>query len=119
MASTKATTAVHSGATLTAGAGDTTSSTTTIDDGYGGVILCKLTNGATGPTVAAQIEIQVSGDNSEWYVLTTLYGTTTNSDVKSWCVEIPMGVEYIRTVSGSNTGQDVTIDVDVTEVTAV
>ena len=120
MAATKAVTAMESGLTLTASAGDDTGATVTIDTGYGAQIGLKLTNGATGPTIAAQIQIQVSQDNSEFYDFGgALVGTTGNSEVSSWSVEVPIGVEYIKTVQGSNTGQDVTCDIDLTNVTAV
>lgn len=120
MASTKAVTAIWSSQTLTAGAGDTTATAVTLDDGYGAALHVKLTNGATGPTVAAQVEIQVSADNSEWYEMATLIGGTANSGVYSWGgIEIPIGVEYLRLVAGSNTGQNVTVDADISEVTAL
>lgn len=121
MASTKSATAIWSGQTLTAGAGDTTSSAVTLDDGYGAALHIKLTNGGSGPTVAAQVLIQVSADNSEWYDFgAALIGSTDNSAVVSWGgIEIPIGVEYIRLVAGSNTAQDVTVDADISEVTAV
>jgi hypothetical protein len=121
MATTKSVTAIWSGQTLTAGGGDTTSSAVTLDDGYGAALHIKLTNGATGPTVPAQVQIETSADNSEWYEFGgALVGTTTNSDVVSWGgIEIPIGVEYLRLVAGSNTGQNVTVDADLSEVTAV
>lgn len=121
MATTKAVTAIWSGQTLTAGAADTTATAVTLDDGYGAALHIKLTNGATGPTVAAEVQIQVSADNSEWYDFGgALVGTTNNSDVVSWGgIEIPIGVEYLRLVAGSNTGQDVTVDADLSEVSAV
>ena len=121
MASTKAVTAIWSSQTLTAAAGDSTSSVVVLDDGYGAALHVKLTNGATGPTVAAQVQVQVSADNSEWYDFGfPMVGTTTNSDVSSWGgIEIPMGVEYLRLVAGSNTGQNVTVDADISEVTAL
>lgn len=121
MASTKAVTAIWSGTTLTAGAADTTSSAVVLDDGYGASLHIKLTNGATGPTVAAQVLIQVSADNSEWYDFgRALVGLTTNSGVASWGgIEIPIGVEYLRLVAGSNTVQNVTVDADISEVTAL
>ena len=121
MASTKSVTAIWSSQTLTAGAGDTTATAVTLDDGYGAVLHVKLTNGATGPTVAAQVQIQVSADNSEWYDFgPPLVGSTGNSEVSSWGgIEIPIGVEYLRLVAGSNTGQNVTVDADISEVTAL
>jgi hypothetical protein len=38
----------------------------------------------------------------------------------SWAgIEIPIGVKYLRLVAGSNTGQNVTVDADISEVTAL
>jgi hypothetical protein len=120
MATTKAITQMESGLTLTAGAGDDTGSSVDLSTGYGAQISLKITNGATGPTVPAQIQIQVSHDNTKWYDYGgPLVGSTTNSDIRSWSIQIPIGIEYIRTVQGSNTGQDVTVDIDLTNVSAV
>jgi len=120
MATTKTATVIWSTQTLTAGAEDTTSSTVTLDDGYGAALHIKLTNGGTGPTVAAQVEVQVSADNSEWYEFCTLPGGTLASAVYEWGgIEIPIGVEYLRLVAGSNTDQDVTVDADISEVAAI
>lgn len=121
MASTKAVTAIWSAQTLTAGAGDTTSASQDLQTGYGGSLHIKLTNGATGPTVAAQVQIEVSADNTEWYDFGgPLVGGTGNNEVVSWGgIDIPIGVEFLRLVAGSNTVQDVTVDADISEVTAV
>ena len=121
MPTTKVVTVLATGVTLTAGAGDTTSSAVTLDDGYGASLHVKLTNGATGPTVVAQVQVEVSADNTEWYDLGgVLKGATGNNAVSDWGgIPIGIGVEYVRTVSGSNTAQNVTLDIDLTEVTAV
>lgn len=120
MASTKVVTVLHNNVTLTAGAGNTTATGVALDDGYGAQLHLKLTNGATGPTIAAQIQIQLSPDDTNYYDYGgPLVGSTTNSAVSSWSVEIPIGAEFVRTVSGSNTGQNVTIRAELSEVTAV
>ena len=121
MATTKAVTAIWSAVTLTAGAGDTTSSAVDLTDGYGGTLNIKLTNGATGPTIAAQVQVQVSEDNSEWYNFGgALIGSTANNAVTSWGgIIIPIATKYLRLVAGSNTGQNVTVDADLSEVTAI
>jgi len=120
MAATKAVTAMENGLTLTAGAGDDTGTAVDLSAGYGAQISLKLSNAATGPTIAAQIQIQVSQDDSEYYDFGgPLVGSTANSAVSSWSTEIPIGVEYVRTVQGSNTGQNVTCDIDLSNVTAV
>jgi hypothetical protein len=120
MATTKVVSVLDNDVTLTAAAGDHTSGVWTIDDGYGGELYIKITNGGTGPTIAAEAQIWVSPDNSNWYEFGgAIVGTTGNSEVVSHAVNIPVGAEYAKVISGSNTGQDVTIRVEGTEVTAI
>ena len=125
MSITKARTSIWSGQTLTAGAGNTTSSVIDLSAGYGSVINIKLTNGATGPTVAAQVQVVVANNyNSGSPTLPISFGGAfvggvTNSGVYYCAVEIPIGVEAVYLVAGSNTGQNVTVDADISTVTAV
>jgi len=122
MATTKAVTAIFSSETFTAGSAHADSSVVTLDDGYGASLHVKITNGATGPTVALTLQIWVSADNSEWYKFGgELSGTTTNSDIVSWGgIEIPAGVEYLKIAPATtNTGQNVTVDADISEITAI
>jgi hypothetical protein len=119
MATTKVVTAIASGLTMTAGAGDVTSTAVNLEDGYGGFMGLKITNGATTPTIPGQIEVQTSQDNSEWFTLAIYVADLGNSIVTSWTIPIDIGVEYVRIITGSNTAQDTTADVDISEVTAV
>lgn len=120
MASTKAAVALENGLVLVAAAGDDTGASQNLPTGYGAQLNLKLTNGAAGPTLPAEIQIQVSSDNAEWYDYGgALVGGVANNGVYSWSVHIPMTVQYFRTVQGSNTGQNVTCDIDYTHVTAV
>ena len=121
MATTKGVTVLFNDVALVAAAGDQTSAAADLADGYSATASVKLTNGATGPTVAAQVQIQTSPDNSNWYAFGgSLVGSTVNSAVVSWGgIEIPMGVKYVRGVAGSNTGQNVTVRMEITEVSAV
>jgi hypothetical protein len=121
MAATKTTTVIWNGQTLTAGAANITSNVVTLTGGYGASLNIKLTNGATGPTLAAMVQIQVSADNAEWFDLGgALSGSTANVGVYSWGgIDIPMGVKYLRLSAGGNTAQNVTVDADITEVTAL
>lgn len=119
MAFAKTRTSIFDGQTLTAGTGDTTSSAVDMSTYRAASLNVKLTNGTTGPTVAAQVQIEVSGDNSTWYKFGgPIVGQTGNSAVHSLGgIDIPVGVKYLRLVAGSNTGQNVTIDADITGVT--
>lgn len=115
----KALTAIYNGVTLTAGASDNISSAVDLSAADGAGLHIKLTNGTTGPTVAAQCQIETSADNSEWYEFGgALVGGTANSTVYSWGnIAIGQGAEYVRLRAGSNTGQNVTIDADISVVT--
>lgn len=102
---------VMSGVTLTAGAADTTSDTLTVSPG-GAAVEVFLTNGATGPTVAAQVQPQVTMDGATWADYGgALVGGVTNAGEYSWVVEIPGGVNSARFVCGSNTDEDVTVTI--------
>ena len=119
MATTKVNTVIWDTITLTAGAGDTTSATQDLTDGYGGSLYMKITNGATGPTVAAQVIVWYSGDGTNWYQRSGGYVATLGATiVTSWVVDVPIGVAYLKLVAGSNTIQNVTIRAELTEVTA-
>lgn len=125
MAITKARTSIWSAQTLTAAAGNTTSSVIDLSAGYGSVIDIKLTNGATGPTIAAQVQVVVANNyNGGSPTLLTNFGGAfvggvTNNGIYYASVEIPIGVAAIELVAGSNTGQNVTVDADISTVTAV
>ena len=120
MASTKAVTVLDNNVTLTAGAGDHTSSVWDLTDGYGGILNIKITNGGTGPTLPAQAQVWVSPDDSNYYKLGgALIATLGNGIITSWSLIVPIGIEYLKVISGSNTGQDVVIRVSGTEVTEI
>ena len=120
MASTKVVTVLFNAETLTAAAGDKTSALATLNDGYGAALHVKITNGGTGPTIAAKATVQVAADNAEWYEFCVLQAGVVLGTVYSWGgIDVPIGVEYLRILAGSNTGQDVVIDADLSEVTAL
>jgi len=120
MAVTKTNTQVLNAVTMTAGAANVTTSGPAMNAAYGGNALVTLTNGGTGPTVPAQVQMQTSNDNSKWYNFgPAMVGSVTASAVTSWPIDIPMGYSYVRFVTGSNTGQNVTVDIDVNVVSAI
>ena len=122
MAATKVRTSIWSAQTLTAGAGNTTSSAVDLSAGYGAQVDIQLTNGGTGPTIAAQVQIQVANDTGG--TLWTNYGgplvgSVTASAVTSWSIQLPIGVARVRLVASSNTVQNVTVDADISNVTGI
>ena len=119
---TKANVVLHNATTLTAGAADTNSATVNATTFYATQVDIKITNGATGPTVPGQSQIQVAADGAGTLFVNfggPLVANTGNSVVTSWSIELPLGIAAFRTVSGSNTGQNVTLDVDYSKVTAL
>lgn len=121
-APTKSRTSIWAAQTLTAGAGNTTSSQVNVNTSFESQVNIKLTNGATGPTIAAQVQIQVANDTVPTLLVNyggALQGTTTNSDVIYFSVTIPIGVEAVVLVAGSNTAQDVTVSADISSVTGI
>ena len=74
------------------------------------LVFVKLTNGATAPTAAAQAQVMGSRDGTNYYNYGgPLVGNTDNNGSESQIITVPGGVEYIKVVSGGNTGQEVTV----------
>lgn len=119
MASTKVVTVLVDNVAVVVGTPNT-SSTWDLVDGYGGQLHIKITNGATGPTIAAQSQIWASPDSSNWYMFGgALVSTLGNAIVTSWSIPIPIGVKFLNVITGSNTGQNVTLRISGSEVTAI
>lgn len=126
MAATKVRTSIWASQTLTASAGNTTSSWVDLSGGYGAQLDFKLTNGTTGPSVPAQVQVQVGNNwNAGSPSLVTDFGGPCVGDIngsnfyRAFSVEIPPGVAAVRLIAGSNTGQNVTVDADVSNITAL
>lgn len=119
MALTKTRTSIWSGTSQTAGS-TTTSSAQDLSTYYGSALHIRITNGATGPTVAGQVLIEASADNSAWWDLGgALVGGTANSGVYEWTVIVPIEIKYVRLYGSGNTGQTITLDADILSITAL
>jgi hypothetical protein len=122
VAPTKTRTSFWSAQTLTAGAGNTTSSAVNMDTAFECQINIKLTNGGTGPTVPAQVQVQVANNTTPTLLINyggPLVGTSVNSDISYFSVTLPIGLAQSKLVAGSNTGQNVTVDADISCVTGI
>jgi len=125
MAAVKSRSAIWTAQVLTAGAGNTSASWIDLSTVYGAQVDIKLTNGATGPTVAAQVQVLVAAAyNAGAPQLPVNYGgaligQTGNNAIAYFSVEIPIGVATIQLVAGSNTVQNVTVDADISNVTGI
>lgn len=109
---------------ISAGTSNTAGSTTTgtaidLTTKYGGLCTIKITNGGSGPTVAAQANVYTSGDNSNFKLLASFVASTTAAAVAEWAVDIPPGVMYMRVDVTGNTVQAVTCEAFLQELTSI
>ena len=119
MAATKTLRTIIAAATSNSAGSTTTGTVIDLTTKYGGFLTIKITNGGTGPTVAASAYIYVSGDNSNFKLVTTLAATTTNSLAHEWGIEIPPSVMYLRVDVKDNTAQAVTCEAFLNELTTI
>lgn len=121
MALTKSTSVAQSSASNSAG-GTTTGSWIDLTGAYKASILALIANGGTGPTVGCTARVDLSPDNG-----TTVYvgaggrytAGVANSGTYSALFDLPEDTMYARVVFTGNTGQAVTVQADVTKVTAL
>lgn len=101
-----------------AAGGTTTGDSQDLSDAEAAELHLRITNGATGPTLPAQVQIETSPDGSDWYDYGgPLKGKTANAGISEWTVPIDRGVKYARVVGSGNTGQGVTLDAWIVVVT--
>lgn len=120
MASTKTLVVLDNNVSNGAG-GTNTSATATLTTGYGALLYLKISNGATGPVLPAQIQVNVSADSgANWYALGgALIAALGNAVVSSWTCPIPIGVMYLQVVTSGNTSQAVTVRSELVQVTKI
>lgn len=119
MASTHTLRTIITAATSNAAGATTTGTVWDNTTKYGGLVTIKLTNGGTGPTVAANAYVYTSADNSAFKLYTKLIGDVTASSVNEWSIEVPAGAMYIRVDVKDNTVQAVTCEAFAQELTTV
>lgn len=108
-------------------AGSTTRGTVDLRTAMGGILTMKITNGGTGPTVQCEGRILVAHNSgatptaasagSDWKTLWSFGGGTTASAVTEQSMEIGPGVMHLEAEFTGNTGQAVTVEAYLSEVT--
>jgi hypothetical protein len=108
-------------------AGSTTRNTVDLRTAHGGLLTVKLTNGATGPTVAATCNILVAHSagatptaasaGADWKTIWSFAGLTANNGVVEQSINIDAGVMHLEVEVTGNTGQAVTCEAYLSEVT--
>jgi hypothetical protein len=117
MGATKVTTALWNAVSQGSGA-NTTSTAIDMSAGYGAAIEVKLTNGGTGPTLPAQVQVQTSGDGTLWGDYGGPFiGSVVSGAHPSQVIPIDRAVRWVRLYASGNTGQAVQLDANITVVT--
>ena len=122
MASTQGNTDIWSAETFTASSTHADSSSQDISTGYGAGLSGRILNGATAPTVELQLQIYISQDNIRFDAFGgPIVGSLDNAGERSFSEYFPMGQCQYWKVGPiqNNTVQDVTVDLDGNNVTAV
>lgn len=117
-------TAVKTAVTFQASASNAAGATTTgssvdLTTAFGAILTAKITNGATGPTVAASFTTEISHDNSAWKIYSKQTAGVTNSAVYEFTVDLPPAVPYARSKFSENTGQACTVESLATKLTSI
>ncbi len=122
MALTKSTTAAQASATNTGGS-TTTGSWIDVSGAYESSILALITNGGTGPTLPCTCRVDLSPTSGGSPAYIGAGGTFSAGTVASttYAAAFPLGGDamYARVVFTGNTGQSVTVQADITRITAL
>lgn len=119
MAATKTKRTIIAAATSNSAGGTTSGTEADLSTAYGGVLTCRITNGATGPTVAADLVVYVGSATGEKREFARMTSQTGNNAVTDFVVEIPPGVMFLNVDITGNTGQAVTAEVFLQELTTI
>lgn len=110
-------------------AGATTRGTVDLRTAQGGLLTVKITNGGTGPTAQCQCNILVAHNSGatpaaasagpDWKTIWKFGGGTTNSAQTEQMIQIDAGVMHLEVEFTGNTGQAVTVEAILSEITSV
>ena len=108
-------------------AGSTTRGTTDLRTAQGGLLTVKVTNGATGPTVPATVNILVAHNSgatptaasagADWKTIWSFAASTGNNVVTEQSITIDPAVMHLEVEVTGNTGQAVTCEAFLSEIT--
>lgn len=109
-------------------AGSTTRGTADLRTAQGGLLTVKVTNGATGPTVPATVNILVAHDagatptaasaGSDWKTIWSFAASTGNNVVTEQSITIDPAVMHVEVEVTGNTAQAVTCEAFMSEITS-
>ncbi len=118
MAATKTSRTILASASNSAG-GTTNGTELDLSTKYGALVCGKITNGATGPTVACDMVVYVGEASGTKREFSRQTAPTTNSAVTEFVVEIPPSAMFVNVTFTGNTGQAVTVECYAQELTSI
>ena len=108
-------------------AGATTRGTLDLRTAHGGLLTLKMTNGATGPTTQCVANILVAHNSgatptaasagADWKTIWSVGSGTVANAITEQSVEIGPGVMHLEVEFTGNTGQAVTVEAYLSEIT--
>lgn len=109
-------------------AGSTTRGTVSLSTALGGLLTVKVANGATGPTVAATVNVLVAHNGTaptaasagaDWKTIASVQHSTTSNAVGEWFFDIPATAMSVEVEVTGNTAQAVTCEAILSELTSL
>ena len=110
-------------------AGATTRGTVDLRTAFGGLLTIKLTNGGTGPTLQAEARVLVAhntgstptagGAGTDWKTIYVVGNGTSASTVGEWSIPIDQSVMHCEVEVTGNTGQAVTCEAFLSELSSI
>lgn len=107
-------------------AGATKRGTLSLVTAQGGILTMKITNGATGPTIACTGNVLIAHNattptaasaGADWKTLWSFTGLTANNGIVERSIEIGPGVMQLEAEFTGNTAQAVTVEAFFSEIT--
>ena len=84
----------------------------------GGDLAIKITNGASAPTVAPTVVVQISHDGSDWTDYHTITGDLVNSSVTHSVPWIDQGIMFVQVIAYGNATNAVSVRAYLHAITA-
>lgn len=110
-------------------AGGTVRGTVDLRTALGGVLSMKIVNGATGPTIQCSCNVLMAHNSgstpaaasagTDWKTIFSFAGGVANNAVTEQTFDVPPGVMHLEVEFTGNTGQAVTVEAFLSELTSV
>lgn len=110
-------------------AGGTTRGTLDLRTAFGGLLTIKMINGATGPTVQGVANVLIAHNagatpaaasaGADWKTIYQVGNGTVANTVGEWSIPIEQSVMHVEVEIAGNTGQAVTCEAFMSELTSI